>query len=214
MNEALAPPFLGTSLFSAKPRAASLDRAQAQAKDAKPSAQASLEPLIGRLQSGDDSALEAFIEVTKDMAYRLAFSILGEREQCQDVLQEVYLTVYQKIGQLREPAALRGWFSQIVINRCRQELRGRRLEAFEELPEHLGIDGMAANIDLRVDVQEAMRSLPSCDQAVLTMREVCQLSYQEIAETLKLPLGTVRSRLFNARQRLLMALSPKKGIQS
>ena len=212
MNEALAPPLPGTSLFSKKSLSASFGLSSARAKT--PLAATSLEHLIGRLQSGDDSALEAFIEATHPMAYRLAFSILGERERCQDVLQEVYLTVYQKIGQLREPSALRGWFSQILVNRCRQELRGRKLEAFEELPETLGTDGMAESIDLKVDVQEAMRSLPSCDQAVLTMREVCQLSYQEIAENLKVPLGTVRSRLFNARQRLLVALCPQKRSQS
>lgn len=178
----------------------------------------SLEKLIERLQKRDDTALEAFIERTQDMAYRLAYSILSDHERCEDVLQEVYLTVYQKIDQLQNPQALRAWFSQILVNRCRQELRGRKLESLDELPPALepGVYGMAESVDQKLDVREAMSQLPASDQAVLTLREVMDLSYQEIAESLRVPLGTVRSRIFNARQRLLAALSgisPKKRSQ-
>lgn len=168
-----------------------------------------LESLLERLQRGDTAALEAFIGQTQGMAYRLAYSILADRDRCQDVMQEVYLTVYQKIGQLREPAAFKGWFSRILINRCRQELRGRKLESLDELPESSSPsqDGMADRVHDRMAVQEAMAQLAPHDRAMLTMREVLELSYQEIAESLEIPLGTVRSRLFHARQRLLAVLS-------
>lgn len=168
-----------------------------------------LESLLERLQRGDAAALEAFISQTQAMAYRLAYSILADRDRCQDVMQEVYLTVYQKIGQLREPAAFKGWFSRILVNRCRQELRGRKFESLDELPESKApsLDGMADRVHDRMQVQAAMAELAPHDRAMLTMREVLELSYQEIAESLEIPLGTVRSRLFHARQRLLGVLS-------
>jgi RNA polymerase sigma-70 factor (ECF subfamily) len=124
-------------------------------------------------------------------------------------MQEVYLTVYQKIGQLREPAAFKGWFSRILINRCRQELRGRKFESLDELPESKApsLDGMADRVHDRMQVQAALAELAPHDRAMLTMREVLELSYQEIAESLEIPLGTVRSRLFHARQRLLGVMS-------
>lgn len=171
-----------------------------------------LDSLLERLQRGDAAALEAFISQTQGMAYRLAYSILADRERCQDVMQEVYLTVFQKIGQLREPAAFRGWFSRILVNRCRQELRGQKLESLDELPESKApsLDGMADRVHDRIEVQAAMEKLAPHDRAMLTMREVLDLSYQEIADSLEIPLGTVRSRLFHARQRLLGVLSGPK----
>lgn len=171
-----------------------------------------LEVLIERLKGGDGAALEAFIAQTQAMAYRLAYSILADRDRCQDVMQEVYLTVFQKIDQLREPAAFKGWFSRILVNRCRQELRGRRFESLDELPSALtpSQDGMAERVHDRLEVQAALEQLAPHDRAVLTMREVLELSYQEIADSLDIPLGTVRSRLFHARQRLLAVLSRKE----
>jgi RNA polymerase sigma-70 factor (ECF subfamily) len=166
-----------------------------------------LENCLHRLQKGDESALEAFIEATQDMAYRLAYSILGERELCKDVLQETYLTVYQKIAQLRQPAAFKGWFCKILVNRARQQLRGQKM--WDELPLDLPTPDPTEATHSRLDLQQAMQSLSPLDQTVLTMREVLELSYQEIADSLELPLGTVRSRLFNARARLLTALKTR-----
>lgn len=205
MSEALASPPPLSRLFEAIRPKRRTDEATARPVN-------QLDRLVERLQQGDDSALEAFIEATQTMAHRLAFSILHDRDRCQDVLQEVYLTVYQKIGQLQNPAALRGWFSQILVNRCRQELRGRRHEGLEDHPEPQAPD-LAHEVERRLDVQSAMASLPVDDRTVLTLREVCDLSYQDIAENLQLPLGTVRSRIFNARQRLLAALTGRPHLR-
>ena len=202
MSEVLASPLPMTRLLAAILPKRRTDEARVSSVNP-------LQGLVERLQRGDDRALEAFIEATQAMAHRLAYSILQDRDRCQDVLQEVYLTVYQKIGQLENPAALRGWFSQILVNRCRQELRGRR---FELLEDHHQSGEVYEQVETRIDVQTAMAALPVDDRTVLTLREVCDLSYADIAENLQLPLGTVRSRIFNARQRLLAALMGKKGV--
>jgi RNA polymerase sigma-70 factor (ECF subfamily) len=158
--------------------------------------------LVERLRSGDATALQAFVESTQDQAYRLAFSLLQDRHQCQDVLQDSYLTVLEKIHQLREASALKSWFSQIVVNRCRQQLR---LRSWEEVPDTPAPPTCLAE---KVDVQAALAQLTPIERTVLTLREVMDLSYQEIAQVLSIPLGTVRSRLANARARLLHKLTP------
>lgn len=174
--------------------------------------QQGLHSLVERLQKGDPSALEPLIESTRGMASRLAFAIVHDRDRCQDVLQDVYMTVYRKIGQLREVTAFKGWFTRIVVNRCRAELKQVTdlLEDHDEEAAHLAAP--AAATDEQLEVRQAMAQLSRPDRLVLTMREVMDLSYQEIAETLEIPVGTVRSRIFNARQRLLQQV--QKGRQN
>ena len=158
--------------------------------------------LLERLRSGDSAALQTFIENTQPQAYRLAFSLLQNRDQCQDVLQDSYLTVFEKIHQLRDASALKSWFSQIVVNRCRQQMR---LRTWEEIPDAPEPPNCLAE---KLDVQAALAELTTIERTVLTLREVMDLSYQEIAQVLSIPLGTVRSRLANARARLLLKLTP------
>lgn len=174
--------------------------------------QSGLQSLVERLQKGDQTALEPLIESTRGMASRLAFAIVHDRDRCQDVLQDVYLTIYRKIGQLRDVNAFRGWFTRIVVNRCRAELKQQTdlLEDHEEEAAHLTAPALAT--DEQMEVRQAMACLTRPDRLVLTMREVMDLSYQEIAETLDIPAGTVRSRIFNARQRLLQLI--QKGRQN
>ena len=166
--------------------------------------------LLQRLQNRDDSALEPFIQATQSSAYRLAMSILNDRDRCQDVLQDVYLIVFQKAAQLRDTEKWKSWFSQIVVNRCRQEFRERRLEPLDDI-DLPSPDGHTEQVEQRLDLRQALARLPEQDRSVLTLREVMQLSYEEIATTLDIPLGTVRSRLFNARQRMLAALSERRA---
>jgi len=162
--------------------------------------------LVARLQKKDESALDAFITHTRPLAYRVAHSMLGDPHRCEDVLQDVYLAVYQKIGQLRDPQAFRGWFCSIVINRCRRLLRERTPEPLDDFLEVPASAGMAERVQDRLQVQDAMARLNDQDRVILTLREVFDMAYQEIADSLEIPVGTVRSRLAKARLRLLTEL--------
>ncbi|HEY4001789.1 MAG TPA: RNA polymerase sigma factor [Candidatus Xenobia bacterium] len=173
------------------------------------SAEDVLVPLIRRLQDGDVKALEPLIRQTERLGMGLAMARLGHRQTAEDVLQDAFLTVFQEIGRLREPAAFRTWFCRIVENRCRR-LRRR------PLPDPLEDDGLAVsggNTDLlrRLDLQRAMRLLPEEDRSLLFLREVQSMSYDELAVTLGVPLGTVKSRLAEARRRLLAAWNGPQG---
>jgi len=205
VSETWAAPILGVGLLSGR-------RYEGARSPATVTQQPdNLSQLVLRLQQKDNSALEAFITATQAMAYRLAFSFLHDQDLCQDVLQEVYLTVYQKIDQLRDPSALRSWFCQIVVNQCRQQLRRRANTSLDELDELPSLEPMAERVDQKVDVHSALGQLNPQDQAILTLREVLDLSYQDIANSLQVPLGTVRSRLANARARLCNLLRKERS---
>lgn len=160
-----------------------------------------LHDLVERLQRGDSSALEPLIEATRGMASRLAYSIVHDHYRSEDVLQDVYVTVYQKVSQLREVTAFKGWFTRIIVNRCRAELK-RSEDLLSEDDEETA-DPSYGSMHTRLEVRDALQELVRADRVVLVLREMLDLSYEEISETLNIPLGTVRSRIFNARQRLL-----------
>lgn len=169
-----------------------------------------LHDLVERLQRGDSGALEPLIEATRGMASRLAYSIVHDHYRSEDVLQDVYVTVYQKVGQLREVTAFKGWFTRIIVNRCRAELK--RSEDLLSEDEEETVDPSSGSMHTRLEVRDALQELVRADRVVLVLREMLDLSYEEIAETLNIPAGTVRSRIFNARQRLLRLIQKGRDL--
>lgn len=166
--------------------------------------------LVTRLRQGDESALGGLIAATQRWAFRLARSMLRDEDQCKDVLQESYLAVYQEIGSLRDVAAFQTWFSRIVLNRCRRVLRQKTTESIDDVTEP-SVAGGQGGVDDREDLRRALAVLTEIDRSVLMLREVMQLSYDEIATTLSVPVGTVRSRLSEARRRLVEAWHGGRG---
>ena len=77
-----------------------------------------LTSLVDRLRQGDEAALQNLMELTYRMGFKLAHSLLQDRQLAEDALQEAYFTSYQKIHQLKEPAAFRTWFCRILTNCC------------------------------------------------------------------------------------------------
>lgn len=168
-----------------------------------------LAALVRRMQDGDEAALEPFIEETQEAAWRLAMSILGDRGQAEDCLQDVYFTVHRSVHQVRDPYAAHTWLLRIVTHRCRRLQRHRPQQSLEALAES-GVEPATPDptdaAGARLQLEAAMATLPPPDREVITLREMLALSYEEIADSLKVPLGTVRSRLAKARQRLVTAL--------
>lgn len=177
--------------------------------DGQGSGSRALAGLVRRLQDGDESALEPFIARTHKAAWRLAVSMLRDPHLAEDCLQDAYLAVCRGVHGLRDPEAAHTWLLRIVTNRCRRLLRQRRPSSLDELAE-TGLEPAApdptARTDTRLGVRSALTRLGHQDREVLALREVMQLTYDEIAATLKVPLGTVRSRLSKARARLAALL--------
>lgn len=151
-----------------------------------------------RLQNGDTSALEPLIEATQARAWHLAYSILQNRQEVEDALQDCYLTVFQSISQLRQPEAFWGWFKRIVVHRCWRLQRRPALELIEEWEAE---DTPEVLPEERLDLQQAFQKLSLTDRTVLGLREILDMPYEQIAQLLEVPLNTVRTRLHHARQR-------------
>lgn len=166
----------------------------------------SLEALAVRLQERQEGALEALITRTQSACSRLAMSILQDAELSRDALQEAYFVVYQRIGQLREPAALKSWLFRIVNHCCHDIRRARARQPQSALPpDQQASADVSQDIHHQQDIRATFEQLPDIDRTALALREVCSMSYEEMSQVLNIPLGTVRSRLAKARKRFIDA---------
>lgn len=163
------------------------------------------------LQQREEGALEALIERTESACFRLARSVTGDPELARDALQEAYFLLYQRIGQLREPAAIKTWLFRIVQHCCHDILRRRKKEVQTDFEEREDLQSLNDGSDLAEEVSRqqkiraTLQSLPEIDRTVIGLREVCSMSYEEMAKVLDIPVGTVRSRLAKARLRFIDA---------
>ena len=171
--------------------------------------------LISRCAAGDEVACTELVTEHQRMVFHLALHMLGDREEALDLSQEVFLNVFRTIGRFRGQSALRTWIYRIVINQARNRQRWwKRRHRSEQvsLEQRLETDGTlppASNVDepdrvlgqkeLAVRVWEALGRLPFDQRTVVILREIDGLSYDEIAFSLGVAVGTVKSRLTRAR---------------
>ncbi|PWH12099.1 MAG: RNA polymerase subunit sigma-24 [Anaerolineae bacterium] len=166
------------------------------------------ELLIAQAQRGDRQAYGELVQRYFPGVVRVAYRLCGDADLAQDAAQEAFLKAWLNLHSFRAGTSLRNWLYRIVVNTILDTLRRntKTVEtALEDLPlsdplplpeEHL-FEHERAQI-----VQRALLSLPSASRSVLVLREYGELSYQEIAEALGIPLGTVMSRLHAARAQL------------
>ena len=168
------------------------------------------EPLVREVQAAEGEAREeafgALIAQFQSMAQSWAYRELGDAHLAQDVTQEAFLSAYQKIDQLRDPAAFPGWLKRIVLTHSRRATR-RQSPALlpfedEDAPQQADPAASAEHRELAEQVTRAVRSLPEHERVVTELFYIGDYSQQEIAERLALPLTTVKKRLQYAREHL------------
>lgn len=183
------------------------------------------EDLVRRLQERDERAFVACVRVFQDKVYGLVFRMLGSAQDAEDVAQEVFVTVFKSIDNFRGDSRLGTWIYRIAINHCKNRikyLRRRAHRATSELDEqaehalfHATPGGAAQHstlgqaearpdealegVQLETIVQRAIEMLDEEQRSLLILRDVEELSYDEIVEITGLPEGTVKSRLHRAR---------------
>lgn len=181
--------------------------------------------LVERCRAGDVSAFEPLVEKYRQRVWRLAYQILRDREEAWDVAQEAFVRAYQSLPSFRGQSAFYTWVFRIVVNLAtdRQRQRGTRARAFggEPVPEEewartvpdpaAGPELEAARAQERERMGQALDSLPLNDRTIIMLSDIQGLTYREIAEVLGIPMGTVMSRLHNARKRLRALLGPLLG---
>lgn len=174
------------------------------------------EALVRRVRGGDTAAFERLVELCAPRVYNLAYRMVNNPDDAQDIAQEAFLRVYQALPSFKGDAAFSTWLYRIVVNACYDELkrRGRRPAPFSELETDDGTPAVEAITsgesaeDLLLGrerqqvVQAAIRALPEPFRLVLVLYDVQGVSYQEIADMLRTNIGTVKSRLNRARTQL------------
>jgi RNA polymerase sigma-70 factor (ECF subfamily) len=181
--------------------------------------------LVERCRAGDLTAFEPLVEKYRQRVWRLAFHVLRDREEALDVAQEAFVRAYQALGTFRGDSAFYTWLFRIAMNLSQDRVRQRaaRGRAFgtERVPdeewERTPVDDpggteapdvAAQRAEKRERILAGLARLPESYRAIITLSDLEGLSYREIAEVLRIPIGTVMSRLHNARKRLRQLLGP------
>lgn len=188
----------------------------ASASETAPPPDQALTALIERLRRRDTTAFEPFIRKTESLGFRLAYHITGDYHIAQDILQEAYLIIFKKINTLKEPGAFRAWFSRIVSNLSIEHLRKSEkalsLEA-TQLLESIPAPAQQTFADSCVsmeDLRRALSALTPRERTALILREFLSFTYSEMGSVLDIPLGTVKSRLAEARHKLARLIAGKE----
>jgi RNA polymerase sigma-70 factor (ECF subfamily) len=185
--------------------------------------------LIDRCRKGDSAAFDCLVSAHAPRVFNLAYRMLGSRQDAEDAAQEAFLRAYSSLGKFRQGAKFSTWLHRITVNVCLDELkrRGSRPQPFSSLQDEqrgnpaepteilcpAGSGQDPAEIAVRraeqEEIEQALFSLPAHQRAVVVMCDIEGLTYEEAAEALNTGVGTVKSRLHRARERLRQLLAPK-----
>ncbi|APR96463.1 RNA polymerase sigma factor RpoE [Pandoraea thiooxydans] len=177
-----------------------------------------------RVQKGDKSAFELLVVKYHRKIIRLVSRLVRDSAEVEDVAQEAFIKAYRALPQFRGDSAFYTWLYRIAINTAKNHLatQGRRAptsteadaeeaETFAEAEQLRDIntpESMLISKQIAQTVNSAMEALPNELRTAITLREIEGLSYEEIAEAMGCPIGTVRSRIFRAREAIASRLKP------
>ncbi len=184
--------------------------------------------LLERAKSGDIAAFEQLIESYQKKIFNIALRMLGNYDDAGDLTQEVLIRIYKSIKSFKEQSSFSTWIYRITTNVCLDEIRKRKNRKVISLDEEIKLDDgdmkrqiesdepspeeTAETEDLKKIVNEAIANLNEEHRIVIILRDIQGLSYEEIAEALNCPEGTVKSRINRARQALKNILAPKREL--
>lgn len=143
----------------------------------------------------------------EQMLYRISMSMLKNHADCEDAVQQTILTAYSKLSTLKHEEFFRTWITRILINECNSILRNRKRTASLEVIEGVSDNTFTHNSELR----EAINSLSPKLRVVIVMKYSEEFSIKEISKALKIPEGTVKSRLSQAKDQLKEKLNDDPG---
>src|SRR5579884_2969209 len=171
--------------------------------------------LIVRAQQGDVSAQEAIVKQFSGMVFRLISRFFRSREDVEDLAQDVFLKLFARIDQVRPDENFSGWLARVTVNTCYDELRKtrRRKVALETYgPEMAGVQTVAPQEpDSLGKARLALQRLDPKLRIPLVLKEVEDMSVEEIAKTMGLTQTNVKVRLFRARKKLQAMLGGPEG---
>ncbi len=189
--------------------------------------------LIARFLEGDQKAFTSLVIKYQHKVHNLCFRVLGDKHEAQDMAQEVFLTVHKSLKNFRGDSMFSTWIFRVTVNHCKNRLKylGRRnyfgsismdqpqeikdgevyFEFEDESPSPEDIIG---GQEIQTVVQAAIAELDEDHRVCIVLRDIQDLSYEEIAEVLKIKVGTVKSRIHRARMELKKILEEKMAVQT
>ena len=177
--------------------------------------------LVDAAAAGDRAARRELFERWREPAYQVAYRITGRTEDALDVVQDSFISAFEKLDRFQRQAGFKTWLLRIVTNRALDLLRARKVRLAVSLDRdddgrlepvaHQAGRGAAASASLEAQelagrLHQAVESLPPEQRAVFALYATGEMTYGQIAEALGIPVGTVMSRLYHARRRLREAL--------
>jgi RNA polymerase sigma-70 factor, ECF subfamily len=169
--------------------------------------------LVHRALDGDVDAFDALVAGRIEQMVRLAMAIVGNEADARDATQDALATIWRELPSLRQPERFAAWADRILVNRCRLTLKRRGRRAVREFalpsddpPGSPTASGPEGDVLRRQVLQAAFEELDADARALLVLHHLAELPLVEIAARREIPVGTAKSRLHAARQRLARAL--------
>lgn len=182
--------------------------------------------LVRRVQRGDSAAFDLLVRKYQNRVVALIGRYIHDWSECQDVAQETFLRAYRALGNFRGDAQFSTWLHRIAVNTAKNHLVAHKrrppgedididdAEQFESALRLRDNDTPERELmrqEMEQTVMSAVEALPEELRAAITLREVDGMSYEEIAQHMQCPIGTVRSRIFRAREAIAQRLRPLLG---
>ena len=180
--------------------------------------------LIASLREGCEHGYETLLARFQQPVYNLAFRLLNDSADASDVVQEVFLKVFRNVGQFRSQSSLKTWIYRITVN----EAHNQRRWFFRHRHREVGLEEESEDVPTRLEVladsgrspfdyvfdrekhiliEEALSRINPTFRDTVVLRDIADLSYEEIAEVLQISLGTVKSRILRGREALRQELT-------
>ncbi len=167
--------------------------------------------LIDRYLSGDIEAFNELMAAHEDRVFAVSLRMLRNREMALDATQDTFLTVFRKVDRYKAKAAFSTWLYRVAVNTCYDHLRRQKRKHADALPENHDItdpstDDLLRAVEIRSDIEEALSNLSPEFRAAVILVDLQGLSLEQASDTLEVPTGTIKSRLFRARKQLSQRL--------
>jgi len=167
--------------------------------------------LIDRYLSGDVEAFNELMAAHEDRVFAISLRMLRNREMALDATQDTFLTVFRKVDRYKAKAAFSTWLYRVAVNTCYDHLRRQKRKRTDALPEFHdapdpSTDDLLRAVEVRPDIEEALSNLSPEFRAAVVLVDLQGMSLEQASDTLEVPTGTIKSRLFRARKHLSQSL--------
>lgn len=169
--------------------------------------------LIKKFSEGDETAFRTLVIRHREKVRNLIYLTLGNTDSLEDISQEVFISVYKKLKLFRFESQFTTWLYRITVNKCRDHLRKIKIRSIfspysDDTYQLISPDKVKDDFDIKLILREAIAQLPEKLRVPLLLKDFDGMSYQEIAEIVGAEVGTIKSRIFRAREGLRKILAP------